>query len=36
MLKSMEIEMKMEKLQHTTQKYKGSYETSIGNYMPLI
>ena len=27
--------MKMEKSQWTTQKYKGSYETTINNYMPI-
>ena len=25
----------MEKSQQTTQKYKGSYETTISNYMPI-
>ena len=33
--KSTELEMKMEKSQWTTQKYKGSYETTINNYMPI-
>ena len=32
-LKSTKLEMKMEKSQQTTQKYKGSYETIISNYM---
>ena len=27
--------MKMEKSQQTTQKYKGSQETTISNYMPV-
>ena len=27
--------MKMEKSQQTTQKYKGSYETAISNYMTI-
>ena len=27
--------MKMERSQQTTQKYKGSYETTISNYMPI-
>ena len=27
--------MKMEKSQKTTQKYKGSKGTTIGNYMPI-
>ena len=27
--------MKMEKSQQTTQKYKGSKETTISNYMPI-
>ena len=27
--------MKMEKSQQTTQKYKGSLETTISNYMPI-
>ena len=27
--------MKMERSQQTTQKYKGSYETTINNYMPI-
>ena len=29
------IEMKMEKSKQTTQKYKGSEETTISNYMPI-
>ena len=33
-IKSNKLEMKMEKSQPTTQKYKGSYETTISNYMP--
>ena len=27
--------MKMDKSQQTTQKYKGSLETTISNYMPI-
>ena len=34
-IKSIKLEMKMEKSQQTTQKYKGSYETTISNYMPM-
>ena len=29
------IRMKMERSQQTTQKYKGSQETTISNYMPI-
>ena len=29
------LETKMEKSQQTTQKYKGSQETTISNYMPI-
>ena len=29
------LEMKMERLQQTTQKYKVSEETTISNYMPI-
>ena len=29
------LEVKMERSQQTTQKYKGSLETTIGNYMPI-
>ena len=32
---STKLEMKMEKSQQTTQKYKGSKETTISNYMPI-
>ena len=34
-IKSTKLEMKMEKSQQTTQKYKGSLETAISNYMPI-
>ena len=34
-IKSTKLEMKMEKSQQTTQKYKGSKETTISNYMPI-
>ena len=34
-LKSTKLEMKMEKSQQTTQKYKGSQETTISNYMQI-
>ena len=34
-IKSTKLEMKMEKSQQTTQKYKGSQETTISNYMPI-
>ena len=34
-IKSTKLEMKMEKSQQTTQKYKGSLETTISNYMPI-
>ena len=34
-IKSTKLEMKMEKSQQTTQIYKGSKETTIGNYMPM-
>ena len=34
-IKSTKLEMKMEKSQQTTQKYKGSSETTIINYMPI-
>ena len=33
--KSTKLEMKMEKSQQTTQKYKGSLETTISNDMPI-
>ena len=33
--KSIKLEMKMERSQQTTQKYKGSSETIISNYMPI-
>ena len=34
-IKSTKLEMKMEKSQQTTQKYKGSLETTINNYMRI-
>ena len=34
-IKSVKLEMKMEKSQQTTQKYKGSKETTISNYMTI-
>ena len=34
-IKSTKLEMKMEKTQQTTQKYTGSQETTISNYMPV-
>ena len=34
-IKSTKIEMQIEKSQQTTQKYKGSLETTINNYMPI-
>ena len=34
-IKSTKLEMKMEKSQETTQIYKGSKETTIGNCMPM-
>ena len=34
-IKSIKLEMKMERSQQTTQKYKGSKETAISNYMPI-
>ena len=34
-IKSIKLEMKMERSQQTTQKYKGSKETTISNYMPI-
>ena len=34
-LKSIKLEMKKEKLQLTWQKYKGSYENTTSNYMPI-
>ena len=34
-IKSIKLEMKMERSQQTTQKYKGSQETTISNYMPI-
>ena len=34
-IKSVKLEMKIEKSQQTTQKYKGSQETTISNYMPI-
>ena len=34
-IKSIKLEMKMERSQQTTQKYKGSEETTISNYMPI-
>ena len=34
-IKSTKLEMKMEKSQQTTQKYKESQETTISNYMPI-
>ena len=34
-LYSIKLEMKMEKLQQTLQKYKGSYEITTGKYMPI-
>ena len=34
-IKSVKLEMKIEKSQQTTQKYKGSQETTIRNYMPI-
>ena len=33
-IKTTKLEMKMERSQQTTQKYKGSLETTITNYMP--
>ena len=33
--KSIKLEMKKEKLQQTMQKYKGSYEITTSNYMPI-
>ena len=33
--KSTKLDMKMEKSQQTTQKYKESQETTISNYMPI-
>ena len=34
-IKSTKLEMKRERSQQTTQKYKGSEETTISNYMPI-
>ena len=34
-IKSIKLEMKMERSQQTTQKYKGSQETNISNYTPI-
>ena len=34
-IKSTKLETKMEKSQQTTQKYKGSYMTTISNYMTI-
>ena len=34
-IKTTKLEMKMERSQQTTQKYKGSLETTISNYMPI-
>ena len=34
-LKSIKLEMKKEKLQQTTKKYKGSSETTMSNHMPI-
>ena len=34
-VKSIKLEMKKEKLQLTSQKYKGSQETITNNYMPI-
>ena len=34
-IKSIKLEMKMEKSQQKTQKYKESQETTISNYMPV-
>ena len=34
-IKSTKLEMKMEKSQQTTQKYKGSQEATISIYMPI-
>ena len=34
-IKSTKLEMKMEKSQQTTQKYKESEETTISNYLPI-
>ena len=34
-IKSTKLEMKMERSQQTTQKYKGSQETIISNNMPI-
>ena len=34
-IKSTKLEMKLEKSQQTTQKYKGSKETTIRNCMPI-
>ena len=34
-VKPIKLEMKMERSQQTTQKYKGSKETTISNYMPI-
>ena len=34
-MKLTKLEMKMERLQQITQKYKGSSETAISNYMPI-
>ena len=34
-IKSIKLEMKMEKSQQTTQKYKRSYKTTMSKYMPI-
>ena len=34
-IKSTKLEMKLEKSHQKTQKYKGSQETTISNYMPI-
>ena len=34
-IKSIKLEMKMERSQQTTQKYKGSSKTTFSNYMPI-
>ena len=34
-IKSIKLEMKMERPQQRTQKYKGLLETTISNYMPI-
>ena len=34
-IKSIKLEMKMERSQQTTQKYKGSLEITLSNYVPI-